>query len=289
MAIALLISGVANASASCEINDNDEYTNSRYVTVSFYHGLNKEFRIGDSSYFGTYDPWYAIPYTDEADWDLGSGDGSKRVYMQFRVDPDDTYYDKCDDSIKLDTTPPTTTASDDESWLDPAETVTVTLSASDGYSGSGVDRTEYSLSEGAYWTEYNSYSKIKVTRWNQTLYYRSVDKAGNVEEAHSEKYNVDVIGPSCYVESNTVKRGRMGYINYSSYDNESPKTDTTITVATLSGVTQMTLHSGFVSKGSRHWDFRVKLARGKYRLTITGVDLAGNLQSRIGNAYLRVK
>ena len=288
MALTLLLSGVAYASASCEINDGDDYTNSPYVTVSFNHGWNQEFRINDSSYFSTFDTWYAVPYSNEVDWDLGYGDGTKTVYMQFRENSDDTYYDKCNDSIKLDTKPPTTTASDDE-WFGSSQTVTVTLSASDGFSGSGVERTEYSLNEGTYWTEYHSYSPIKITSWNQTLYYRSVDKAGNVEDARSEEYNVDLTGPSCYVYSNTVRRGRMGYIDYASYDSASPKTATTVTVATLDGAPKLVFESGFVKTGLRHWDFMVNLKKGKYRLTITGVDLAGNPQSRTGYAYLRVK
>lgn len=287
IALVLVMCGVARA-ATGEINDGDDYTNSRYVVVSFYHGFNSEFRIGDSSYFSTYDPWYALGYADEVAWDLGSGDGTKDVYMQFRDGPEDTYFDKCDDSIKLDTYAPSTTARDDAT-SDPSKTVNVTLSASDSYSGSGVDRTEYSFNAGVSWTEYSTYSPIRVTNWNQTLYYRSVDKAGNVEDAHSKTYRVDLTGPACYVRSNTVKRGRMGYINYSSYDYYSPKTDTTITVTTLTGAKKLTLHSGFQKKGSRHWDFRVRLRTGKYRLTIKGVDLAGNNQSHTGHAFLRVK
>ena len=69
--------------------------------------------------------------------------------------------------------------------------VTVTLAATD--EGSGVDRTEYTVDGGA-WTPYTAPFVVSGDK-NHTVQYRSVDVAGNVEEAGTLAVKVDATAP----------------------------------------------------------------------------------------------
>lgn len=66
-------------------------------------------------------------------------------------------------------------------------TVTVTLSATDGNDGAGIDRIEYSLN-GSDWNAYTQPFVLDQDGVN-VLYYRAVDKSGNMEQA-TTKMNV---------------------------------------------------------------------------------------------------
>lgn len=87
-------------------------------------------------------------------------------------------------AVKIDWTPPTTTAttsqaSGGQGWNN--NDITVTLSAIDNLSG--VARTEYNL-DSAGWVDYTSPISIS-TEGTYTLLYRSLDKADNLEPAKS--------------------------------------------------------------------------------------------------------
>ena len=71
---------------------------------------------------------------------------------------------------------------------------TVTLTATDGTNGSGVYRTEYSFN-GTSWTNYTA-PFIVSTPGTTTIYYRSVDYAGNLEDTKSETIRVDKTKPA---------------------------------------------------------------------------------------------
>ncbi|MBB6470853.1 ThuA domain-containing protein [Sphaerisporangium rubeum] len=80
-----------------------------------------------------------------------------------------------------DKTAPVTTAVTDPATGPFTGPVKVTLTAADEANGSGVDRTEYKLDSGN-WTAYTA--PVDITGdGDHTFSYRSVDKAGNVEEA----------------------------------------------------------------------------------------------------------
>ncbi|MFC0111470.1 ThuA domain-containing protein [Kibdelosporangium aridum] len=88
---------------------------------------------------------------------------------------------------------PVTTATTDPAvpeWS--TSPVTVTLAATD--SGSGVDRTEYSVDGGA-WTPYTAPFTVSGDGTHQ-LSYRSADKAGNVETAKTLTVKVDTTAPT---------------------------------------------------------------------------------------------
>jgi hypothetical protein len=59
---------------------------------------------------------------------------------------------------------------------------------------SGIDHSEYSLDNGQNWTPYTS--QVEVNKDGLTLFFfRSIDKAGNVEKTQKEKINLDLASP----------------------------------------------------------------------------------------------
>lgn len=97
-------------------------------------------------------------------------------------------------TVWIDMTPPTTSVELDGAmgligWY--VSDVTVALSADDA--GSGVDRTEYSL-DMVSWTTYSA-SIVVVGDGIVTVYYRSADLAGNVEEAKTADIYIDKTQP----------------------------------------------------------------------------------------------
>jgi cytochrome c len=90
-----------------------------------------------------------------------------------------------------DTAAPTTTARLDgdrrgeHSFRGP---VTVTLSASDGPRGHGVERTEYRLDGGA-WRTYTA-PFVVTGRGRHVVQFRSLDGTGNLEPAKGVSFNI---------------------------------------------------------------------------------------------------
>ncbi len=71
--------------------------------------------------------------------------------------------------------------------------VTITLTATDNESGSGIDRTEYSLSN-TNWIAY--VAPFTITNEGTTkVYYKSTDNAGNIEQAKSLELKIDKSPP----------------------------------------------------------------------------------------------
>jgi hypothetical protein len=172
------------------------WTNNPDVVVVYGTTLGTQYRLSNS-FFMSVDPWYPVTYwMGTIAWRLDdSWDGVKYVYAEFRRGPTDTYPTKCSAHINLDTTPPHTSTSSvvPTGWVKSAN---ISFYATD--SGSGVDYTEYRIDDGA-WTRLNSScfvtapSGTKVTR---TVYYRSVDRAGNVEASQNVKVNIDNSDPT---------------------------------------------------------------------------------------------
>ncbi|WP_404330386.1 OmpL47-type beta-barrel domain-containing protein [Mesobacillus maritimus] len=96
--------------------------------------------------------------------------------------------------IQFDQTAPVTSASDvPENWTN--ENVAVTLEGTDEISG--VAFTEYRMNNGE-WTEYKA--PIQVTEdGNNVIEYRSVNVAGNVEEAQHVEVKIDKMKPTLHV------------------------------------------------------------------------------------------
>jgi len=127
-----------------------------------------------------------------------------------------------------DNAPPTTIISLDgvegnNGWF--ASDVTVTLSATNDISG--VDKTEYSFDNVA-WTIYTTPFNI-ATEGNTVIYYRSEDKAGNVETTKTQTIKIDKAAPS----------GSILVNNGAAYTNSSSISLTLSSSDATSGVAQM--------------------------------------------------
>jgi len=96
--------------------------------------------------------------------------------------------------IIADNTPPITTVSligelGEESWF--KSEVTVTISATDD--SSGIDKIQYSLNNVS-WISY-TVPLLIINEGNTNLYYRSIDKAGNSENAKLKTMKIDKTTP----------------------------------------------------------------------------------------------
>lgn len=107
-----------------------------------------------------------------------------------------------------DTTPPVTTAAVAGTagiggWY--TSDAVVTLAAADEENGSGVEKTEYSLDNGATWSVYSA-PIFLVQEGTTTLQYRSTDQAGNQETAKSETIKIDKTAPEGKITLNPITR-----------------------------------------------------------------------------------
>lgn len=78
--------------------------------------------------------------------------------------------------------------------------VEVSFSAEDNVGGLGVDRTEYSLDNGATWIEYDAPFVI-ADDGVYTIMYRSTDNAGNIEDDNALETKIDTIVPETFIPS----------------------------------------------------------------------------------------
>ncbi|WP_258881578.1 OmpL47-type beta-barrel domain-containing protein [Paenibacillus sp. sptzw28] len=102
-----------------------------------------------------------------------------------------------DFTLPADTTPPVTTAVVTPSEPDGlsgwyVNPVSLNLSATDNQSGAAG--TEYSLDGGSSWTPYNAQVTLDLEGQFQIL-YRSIDRAGNVEDTKSQSIQTDLTPP----------------------------------------------------------------------------------------------
>ena len=82
------------------------------------------------------------------------------------------------------------------------EPVEVALSASDG--NSGILRTEYSLDSGVTWQRY--ITPFVVGAEHVAVLYRSIDRAGNIEEAQSQAILIDLTAPEAALMIDSTTR-----------------------------------------------------------------------------------
>ena len=156
---------------------------------------------------GVAQTWYRL---DRGAWQVGTsvlvptslGDGIHVIdYYSVDVAGNVEVARSCEviiDTRPLDTTSPVTTASGaDDLWH--RLPVVLTLSADDG-DGSGVARTEYRVDENSAWIVGQQVTvTAPIDHSNDglhTVYYRSVDAAGNVEAAKSLVVMIDTTPPS---------------------------------------------------------------------------------------------
>ena len=243
----------------------------------------------------------AIHYSDDggATWAVSVGDsvdvvvsseGSHR-FQYFASDAHETEALHDAGYVNVDKTAPVTTAAGaDADWH--RRPVTVTLNADDALSGA---RMTESRIDARPWRA-GTTATIKAPRdhsWDgvHTVYYRAVDNAGNVEATKSVKVRIDTKGPGCSATSAaSAIQGSRATLHYRVNDARSPKADVTIKVKTLSGRLVKSYHLG--------WRYTDKALTSRisctfspktYRYSVYARDLAGNVQSHIGENTLTVR
>jgi hypothetical protein len=158
---------------------NDHY----YVKISTDNGSTWEV-LFDLSSFPPNQGWnfYASPYI--IDLTAYEGQIIRLAWQVFSLQNDGIWYQWCVDDIEVtggDNTPPVTTCT-----ITGIYDAIITFTATDDMSG--VEYTKYKLDNGV-WTEY--VVPIVVSKiGNHTVYYYSVDKAGNIEEEKNKAFTI---------------------------------------------------------------------------------------------------
>ena len=174
--------------------------------------------------------------------------------------------------------------------------VTLRFTAADDRGGTGVAYTEYSLDGGTTWTQGTSVvvpapSDHSADGANEVL-YRSADKAGNLETDESCIVRIDTRQPTPVAShAASAARGRTAQVRYEVTDPRpgSPTATVTITIRNARGALakRVVLRHRRVDR-ELAYDFVCKLAKGRYRFTVSATDAAGNTQTAVASNTLVV-
>jgi len=172
-----------------EVNAGAAYTNSTGVTLALSctdtgNGCAQTQFSNDNSNWST-----PGDYITSMSWTLTSGDGPKTVYVKFK-DKDGNWSSIYSDSIILDMTAPTTTASPIGGTYNSSQSVALTCN--DG-TGSGCDKIYHTTDGSTPTTSSPAYSSPINIQTTTTLKFFAKDKAGNSEApAKSETYTINL-------------------------------------------------------------------------------------------------
>jgi len=102
---------------------------------------------------------------------------------------------------------------------------------------------------------------------------------------------IDTVGPVCKAKNATVKHGKVCKLNFYVGDALSAKVNFQVKIKTLAGkVKKVAPPIGWQDANNWWtWTFTCGFAKGTYRYYVYGKDLAGNAQSVVGSAKLKVK
>ncbi|MBI5641167.1 MAG: RHS domain-containing protein [Nitrospirae bacterium] len=111
--------------------------------------------------------------------------------------------------VRYDVTPPTTAIAVGEpkyqsgGMIYISASAAISLSATDpGENPSGVNYTEYRLNDNALWTRYTApFSLNGYSEGSHRISYRSIDKAGNIEEPKTLTVTLDIMAPSSSISA----------------------------------------------------------------------------------------
>jgi photosystem II stability/assembly factor-like uncharacterized protein len=165
--------------------------------------------------------------------------------------------------------------------------------------GSGLAGTEYRIDGATAWREGSTVEVPAPADHSNdgahTVYYRSHDNAGNVEQTEIMGVGVDTMGPACSVyRTSTIGSGTRGNLYFTAFDSGSGIERAVITATDSRRRTVLRIRLGhghwdsFPSPSYFWWPFDCKLDPGTYRLQVRGVDRAGNHQVLVGRGKLRV-
>jgi len=175
--------------------------------------------------------------------------------------------------------------------------VTLRFHASDNRGGTGVAYTQYSLDGGATWTKGRSVTLAAPADHSAdgttTVWYRSVDRAGNVEKKRACQVHIDTRRPTPVADwPARAVSGRRATFRYAVDDPRpgSPTATVTLRFRDSSGK----LAKKIVVPGSRvnatlTCSYVCGLPRGSYRVLVSATDAAGNPGMGGASAALRVR
>jgi photosystem II stability/assembly factor-like uncharacterized protein len=125
-----------------------------------------------------------------------------------------------------------------------------------------------------------------------TISYRSVDNAGNVEAVAGTTVNLDTRRPTPNASRATVRHGHSGILHYSIEDPRpgSPTAAVVIKVKTSAGKIVMVRGAGHQKVDvALTFRFHCSLRRGLYRFCVYATDAAGNQQTKVAINTLVVR
>ena len=202
-----------------------------------------------------------------------------------------------------DVTPPkTTTHGVDGLWHNGP--VTVTLKATDVLPGLGVGLTEYrclkSSTDRPPWLPYFAEAPLVIfAEGTTTCQYRSIDVVQNAESAKAFTVKIDTAPPAATVTVLSVKaaaatKGKTLKVKVTIAD-PAPSCGTARLVMTLAGAGNTALvtrtFAGEPTNRVLTLAFKLsrKLVKGRYSISATATDVAGNVQTAVGKANLTVR
>ena len=163
------------------INGGNEFTNQRGVTLSL-SATDDATQVIEMRLANKDEDWSGWEtFSSTKSWNLSSGDGEKKVYVEFK-DANGNISFTSEDTITLDTNPPAGKIEiNNDSTYTKERNVTLSLTYSDSLSG--VDKVRYK-NEGGSWTAWEAPTLTKTWTLSsgegtKTVYYEIRDKAGN--------------------------------------------------------------------------------------------------------------
>jgi len=183
---------------SVVIDGGATYTHSSSVNLTL--GVNDATGIVTQMRFlnevGDWSAWES--YTPSKEWILGSGDGSKTVYAQYKDNAEHVSLAGID-TITLDIAAPAgSVVIDGGATLAASTSVHLTLNATDATSG--VAQMRFS-NDGSSWSEWENYAISKA--WtlspgdgSKMVYMQYKDNAGNISDAATDTITLDTVAPA---------------------------------------------------------------------------------------------
>jgi C1A family cysteine protease len=152
-----------------------------------------------------------------------------------------------------------------------------------------VEKAVTGFSSGATAAPGQSFTSRDGSTWADLADY---DSSANVcLKAYSSTYT-DTVGPRCAAQNCTVQRNRTCTLRIRVYDAVSEQVTKHVVITTRAGKTKARFSTDYGENWDGWWrvtGWKCRLAKGSYRIVVTGEDHAGNQASVVGRATLRVK
>ena len=136
---------------------------------------------------------------------------------------------------------------------------------------------------------------ISFTAATAGIHYLDVSAVSGVG-GYTVTYSVrsapdDRVGPVCAAKTVSVARGGTCTVSYKVRDAHSARVTRRVAITTKSGAVMKRWTWGYGANKNGWWTvkFTCRLAKGVYRIVVTGEDLAGNSASVVGRGTLKVK